>query len=210
MKKLIILILAVILLVSCERLDPLPEIPEVSETSPNTEKPINKDDRDPEISVSEVMPPIFFSEEEFADYVREEFGTDDLDVILRYYRLKTLPPETEFGFITGSGSTFIMYNTNRIDIDGESEWMSISTSPEVYDIETGMIWSNRDYYDDSFIREIDGIKYYIYKALREKHMWFIRWHYEDVSLHAQFPARFTIDEVLAYVSDLERVDIVVE
>jgi len=83
-------------------------------------------------------------------------------------------------------------------------WILFSPNSST-DIETGISWPQRPFPDESYIREIDGVTYYIAKWTQT---WFVEWvNVDGHVMDTAFPYRFTADEVLAYVSDLERVEI---
>jgi hypothetical protein len=218
MKKLVILILAalMLLLISCETTTPnvtpeqTPDIPEV--TGSEDEDRWEVHDR------SNILH--FYSEEELAEHFRNEdngtMGThsaSDNRTPTHYYKLKNPPQGVEINHISIGSAVIVRYDNESTGEDYEPTlWIQVAPySPT--DIET-RLWSQRRFPEESYIREIDGITYYIWKGegegLRNSSffLWGVAWVNADgYYMSAQFPYRFTAEEVLGYVSDLERVEI---
>ena len=172
----------------------------------------------------------FSSEEEFIAYVREfqnnpqnafvgneddeynEFrGEYGLTMFTHYYKLKNPPTNAKIRVIfpTANSLVTIIYDTQMPDPEGEH--MMIQYGPHLsFDIATKSSWPDRPFPEESYIREIDGVTYYIAKwnSFGSIFLWAVYWINADgYHMTAEFPYRFTADEVLAYVSDLERVEI---
>jgi hypothetical protein len=211
MKKLIILILASLffVLVSCDTTEvsvtpeQTPDIPEVT-GSEEEEDLWSGNDRGNILH--------FYSEEELAEHFRNEdngtmgiHGASDNRTPTHYYKLKNPPPETNINHIQIWGSVLVSYDNESTDGSDEPPlWVLYSLSSST-DIETGIVWPQRPFPEESYIREIDRVTYYIAKWTQT---WFVEWVSADgYKMSAQFPLRFTADEVLGYVSDLERVEI---
>jgi hypothetical protein len=185
---------------------------------------------EPESSVSR-LPLQFDSEEEFITHVQEfqsdarisAFSeSDDFDDyygvsnITHYYKFKNPPPGANLSQIslgtTGANVSTIYYNPQHHNDLGDPERIMIQYSPYISytsdDIETYGVWA-RSFRHEEQIREIDGIRYYIRRTSGfVGQLWAVEWVNSDgYYMGASFPYRFTADEVLGYVSDLERVEI---
>jgi hypothetical protein len=169
-------------------------------------------------------PLYFYSENEFVEYVQEvqneetgsfsAYGESEgyVDTLSRYYRLKNPIGEMRLRMITGTRyEVAVLYYAQEAD----SEHIMIRYSPYYnFDIETHGLWTERPFPKESYIRELDGVIYYIRKVDSRADpsapllLWSIEWYNADgYYMHSQFPYRFTAEEVLGYVSDLERVEI---
>jgi hypothetical protein len=208
MKKIVISTLAALLLflVSCERLDQIPDIPEMPDSIEETERHGT--------DLSHAL--YFYSEEELQEHFRSgevlrienESKTISYDVPKHYYKLKNPPPEVVIVHIGIAHHVIVRYGTQKGDDWGEPLHIQYIHTLS-YDIETEGIWRSLAFPEESYIREIDGINYYIRKGMgRDTPVWAVEWVNADgYNMKAQFPYRFTADEVLGYVSDLERVEI---
>ena len=167
----------------------------------------------------------FYSEEEFIAYVRDfqsvsaegESRADNHGIanITHYYKLKNLPLGATLSEIslgtTGVNVSTIYYNPQHFSDSGSPERVMIQYSPYYsYNIEENSFWIHKRFPEEAYIREIDGVTYYIRKGDGIAGLlWGAAWVNADgYHMKANFPYRFTADEVLAYVSDLERVEIV--
>jgi len=202
--KLFVKVVAVIIplfLVSCERLDPEDSYAEIDWEIVTR----------PDANVF-----VFYSEEELSEYFQNEYDGMQRDnqsswrealwLPTHYYRLKTSPPDTVIRQINLDWDVWVTYAPKECrfyDYDFIIRYYPFSS----YDIETYGVWPKRPSPRTSYIREIGGITYYI---ARWDDIWRVEWVNEDeFNMRAIFPyLRFTADEVLAYVSDLERVEIV--
>ena len=196
MKTLAILILSAIFLSSCERIDLIPD---------NTEDSGGHRDH-----MGDVLN--FSSEEELHEYVRNggiHSESEDFDVVIptHYFKFKNPPPEAVVLNMSIETAVTVRYDTQRTE-EEPTLWIKYVHTLS-YDIETEGLWRSLAFPDESYIREIDGIKYYICKwGYDGVFGWDVEWVNADgYNMRAQFPYRFTADEVLAYVSDLERVEI---
>jgi hypothetical protein len=210
MKKLVILAVSAFLLVSCG-----------AEVIPTGDY-----EGDPTGNARMSGPwPSFESEEEFVDFILEAqsgtmdegdaFQYRDLDVgaVTHYYRLKNPPMEAIINSIRlATGPITIAYDTQKKDAKGEHMMMEYSRNPlnGSYNIEDEGLWARRSPpLGESHIFELEGLTYYIWKvSAGEYFLWTAEW--ANVDGHhtvAQFPYRFTPEEVLGYISDLERVEI---
>ena len=198
-----------------ERPEPREKLPEPTASTPE------EIDEEPEFHV-DVMPLDFSSEEEFIEYAlgvqneradlfsvysEEEFYI--LETSSRYYRLKTSPEEANLHQITvvPGYEVTVSYYVQKSDAD-DFGLITIQYSPYyTFNIATRH-WPS-PFPDEAYIREIDGSTYYIAKwSSGMSLLWVVEWYNEEgCHMMAQFPLRFTADEVLAYVSDLERVEI---
>jgi len=196
-----------------ERPVPRKELPEPTASTPEV---IGYDDG---TCGGHSLPPSFPSEELMLEYISlmrselmmvyGEIHPESELTITHYYRLKNPPPETEVNQVTlyQSGMT-LEYDTARERI------MIRYNNYYSFDIETRGLWTERPFPNEAYIREIDGVTYYIRKvdasiAETVMFLWSVEWYNADgYYMSASFPYRFTADEVLAYVSDLERVEIV--
>jgi hypothetical protein len=203
MKKLIALLITAFLLSSCNAGNP--------EVIPN-EEPAKM-----QLAVAE-RSRSFSSEEEFTDFVLNEgrgemstHSTQNVDALTYYYKLANLPPDITFRAIFPEGD--IVYETQELDTNGRRERISIMYSPHwSYDIETRGFWINPDFPDESYMFEEEGLKYYIARVLgwnKSYSFWKTEWVNRDgYHMIGSFPYRFTPEEVLSYISNIERVDIV--
>jgi hypothetical protein len=214
MKNLSILAALILFLVSCERLEPS-VIP--------SEEPSVTLGEEPETSHGLPMPPSFSSEEEFVEQVltqrsdamginsaSENENVYKLDTITHYYKFKNPPPDAIIRRIspTSPVGIIIIYDTQKGDIEGENLHIHY-VHGVLYDIEEDGAWAHSIRKGD-FNAELDGIKYYIWHGTVDgvPVNWNVEWVNEDgYNIGAKFPYRFTADEVLGYVSDLERVEI---
>jgi hypothetical protein len=202
MKKLLALAVSAFLLVSCG-----------AEVIPTGDY-----EGDPTGNARVSMPhPTFNSEEEFMEFMqgdRDEtaLGTHsfiDLNSLTHYYRLKNPPPEAIINYIALTSWVVIIYDTQKVDTKGEHMMIQYGASG-FYDIEEEGQWVRRRApFGESHIFEKDGFTYYIWKASAgEYSLWNAEWYNTDgYNMFAQFPFRFTAEEVLGYISDLERVEI---
>ena len=197
-----------------ERPEPSVKIPEPMVSTPRV---INNE---PEICGDSSPIIDFSSEEELLEYISlmraesmtvyGEIHPESEFTITHYYRLKNPPPETELKWITllRFGIT-LEYDTESDEY--ERVMIKHQRLSDSFDIETKGLWIQRPFPNESYIREIDGITYYIAKATglgESVLLWSIEWVTGDDLMYSEFPYdRFTADEVLAYVSDLERVEI---
>jgi hypothetical protein len=212
MKNLSILAALILFLVSCERLEP--------SVIPSEEPGVTLGE-EPETSHGLPMPPSFSSEEEFVEQVltqrsdamginsaSENENVYKLDTITHYYKFKNPPPDAIITAIypQDAFSIAIIYGTKQENAEGESLHIVYrhDGSGDLFDIE-----SRNPFYEESYVREIDGVTYYICKARgSNKPLWVAEWYNEEgYHMFVQFPYSFTADEVLGYVSDLERVEI---
>jgi hypothetical protein len=220
MKKLIILILAGLffVLASCDTAEvsvtpeQTPDIPEVAGS---------EEEEDPWCSSTRSNILHFYSEEELAEHFRNEdngtMGThsaSDNRIPTHYYKLKNPPPGVEINHISIISGVIVRYDNESTGEDYEPTLWVLLAPYSSTDIETGIVWPHRPFPEESYIRELDGITYYIWKGegvgLRNSSffLWGAAWVNADgYYMSAQFPYRFTADEVLGYVSDLERVEI---
>jgi hypothetical protein len=207
MKKLVILILVAVLLTSCE----LQELGVDSNIEPT------------ESTVSSGYWPHFQSEDEFIEYVLNESSEMPTELsansegnssrITHYYRLKNPPLGASVSGISLAGEVTILYDTHEFEADGRREWLNIRYAPNwSVDIETDGDWRHRPFSDESYVYELDGIKYYVAKWTADGGTilcWGAEWINEDgYYMKALFPYRFTPEEVLGYISNIERVDII--
>jgi hypothetical protein len=210
MKKVVTFILLVVILASCGT--------QTAEVIPSEEPESN-------YSVSK-YPPAFPSEEEFVNHVlevqngiRDEsceyFGFDEFFVgISHYYKFKNPPPDAIIHSMS-VGPIVVVYDTQKPNVGKIREHMMIQYYPDSlyppFDIEEDGGWAWRPFPDESYVFEKNGIKYYIRKGtgLGETILlWGAEWVNEDgYYMKANFPSRFTAEEVLGYISDLERVEI---
>jgi hypothetical protein len=205
------LLAILLLLVSCERLDQIPDIPELPDSTEGQKR---------ESSLTR-RALYFRSEKELLEYFDnwdiEQDGplrTFDNERPTHYYKLKNPPTGAEFNHITVWDTIKVAYHMETEDSD-EPESISVSWSPRSKhwgsDIETLGIWIDRPFPEESYICELDGITYYITKwgGGEDAFFWEVKWYNTDGGYHmfARFPLRFTVDEMLGYVSDLERVEI---
>jgi hypothetical protein len=208
MKFLSILAVAILLFVFSfftERPEPREKTPEPTSTSEVI------DDKPNEAS-------IFTSEEEFLEYMINgraeatakygEIDSRSYFMHTHYYKLKNPPPDLPLLNIVSAFGITLTYGTQS----DEDERIVIRYDPNrSFDIETDMFWVQQSELFESHIREIDGITYYIAKVDKwddEAWPWDVQWYNTDgCYMRAYFPYRFTADEVLGYVSDLERVEI---
>jgi hypothetical protein len=73
-----------------------------------------------------------------------------------------------------------------------------------FDIEEEGLWVRTNRLEPH-IFELEGLTYYIWKG---GNTWIAEWVNADgYNMNAEFPLRFTAEEVLGYISDLERVEI---
>jgi hypothetical protein len=168
--------------------------------------------------------PHFESEEEFVDFILEaqsgtmdegdafQYRDLDLNAYTHYYRLKNPPPGAVINFITITASPLsVDYDIDRIDGYGLRERIVIIYSPHSsYNIEDEGLWVRSRHSGESRIFEEDGLKYYIWQgiSISERPLWSAEWVNADgYNMNAEFPYRFTAEEVLGYISDLERVEI---
>jgi hypothetical protein len=205
MKKAVNFILAAIILSSCSApIAPTPNIPEIA------------DNDEPKVSYS-IAPPDFFSEEEFIEYllniqsnVRDEgyeYDEFGLVALTHYYKLATLPPEAIFYRITPVHGVSVVHH---IQAEESRERIMIRYSSYYsFDIEEDGLWTERPFPEESHIIEHEGLTYYIRKVMgRDIPHWSVEWYNNDrYYMHSEFPYRFTPEEVLGYISDLERVEI---
>ena len=233
MKRLSIIVLAALLCLatSCNTTEPSvpPQTPtptpDIDQLTPITPEPTdNPDDYEPHYE-----PYDFSSEEEFVAFAQsfqseaqheiEPFGVSSerearfVDMISRYYRLKNPPPEATIRYISATeGNISVAYNTQKYEADGSREWMVVRYSNYYsFDIEASPHWTRRPFPDESYIFEVDELKYYIQKGTGGGYsyfLWSIQWYNADgYYMSATFPYRYTAEEVLAFVSDIERVEI---
>jgi hypothetical protein len=202
MKKLVILILAALFLVSCERIDQIPDIPEMPDST--------EESRGHRNHMGDILN--FHSEEELHDYfrgggTRGESEESSVVIPTHYFKFKNPPPEAVVLNMSIETAVTVRYDTQRTE-EEPTLWIKYVHTLQ-YDIETEGIWRSLAFPDESYIRELDGIKYYIRKGMgRDIPVWAVEWVNADgYNMRAQFPYRFTADEVLGYVSDLERVEI---
>jgi hypothetical protein len=214
MKKLTNLILAglMLLLTSCDTTTPnvtpeqTPDIPELADN----------EEEDPWCSSTRSHILHFYSEEELAEHFRNEdngtmgiHGASDNRTPTHYYKLKNPPQGSNINHISISSNVIVSYD-NEITDDHESVFSILFSPYYSTDIETGIVWPQRPFPEESYIREIDGVTYYIAKwdSRGDIFLWRVDWYNADgYYMWGQFPLRFTADEVLGYVSDLERVEI---
>jgi len=221
MRKLTVLILATLFLVlaSCET-----EIPEITpEQTPDIPPEVTDNEEEDRWSVSDFSGELhFYSEEELHEHfqnggamrVESEDETRSYDVPTHYYKFKNPPTGVEITHIQIWGSVLVDYN-NPNDAEDYGSTFSLRFSPTYSkDIETEGLWTERPFPNESYIREVDGLTYYIRKVdgsipRIEIFFWSVEWYNSDgYYMHSYFPYdRFTPDEVLEYLSDLERVEI---
>jgi hypothetical protein len=214
MKKLTTIIATMFLLVSCNPLDPL----EVITPGPTPSIPGIVDNDEPIISGTSVLP-WFSSEEEFIEYMRSdqdettnERNMHDFDEITHYYKLANPPQDIEIYLIAPGGGVGIVYDTKRNE---SGEYMMIQYHlgsgyiDWSYNIEASTNWIERPFPEESHILEKEGLTYYISKwTAGTDFLWSADWYNADgYNMRANFPYRFTPEEVLGYISDLERVEI---
>jgi hypothetical protein len=219
MKKVFILLAAAVLISSCDSEAPgdtlFAPTPNITETASPTPSPTEKE---PTMS-GHGDPPEFNSEEEFLEYMLskrnvildegEEIDPRSLFALTHYYRLNNLPPETNIYYITPGNGVSIVYH---MYVEGFRERIMIKYSSHFsFDIEVDGLWRHRPFPEESHIIELEGIKYYIRKVtgLGETILlWSAEWYNEDgYYMSAELPYRFTVEEVLGLVSDIERVEI---
>jgi len=195
-----------------ERPEPREELPEPTAGTPDT---MNSG------MTGHPPPPTFASEEEMLEYIMS-WRADRMELysetepqgyfaVTHYYRLKNPPPETAISEIVlySSGIT-LLYGTESDEFE---PFVIKYNNYHSYDIETRGFWAERPFPNESYKREQDGVTYYICKAdgstgKTEVFLWVVDWYNSDgYKMTAQLPYRFTADEVLSYVSDLERVEI---
>jgi hypothetical protein len=168
--------------------------------------------------------PHFESEEEFVDFILDaQSGTMDegdafqyrnLDVgaVTHYYRLKNPPPEAIINSIRlATGPITVVYDTQKKDATGEHMMIEYSRNSLnwSYEIEESANWAWRPFPEESYIIKDEGLTYYISKRMGlSMPTWAAEWYNaEGYHMSGQFPYRFTAEEVLGFVSDLERVEI---
>jgi hypothetical protein len=211
MKKLLILGISAFLLASC--------ISEESKVAPTREPTQTRENHG-------YNPPLdFSSEKDFLDYVQnEDEETQDernefrLDTLTHFYKLKNPPTDAIIRRIRVTESVVtVVYDTQKPNDDG-SEHMMIQYSPKSllsphwsYDIEEDGHWMNYPFPEEAYVFEKEEIKYYIRKVTGLGHtilLWSAEWYNADkYYMYSEFPHRFTAEEVLGFVSDLERVEI---
>jgi hypothetical protein len=203
-KKLVIFILAALFLVSCDRRDQIPEIPEMPDSTEESGGHRNH--------MGDILN--FHSEEELHDYfrggIRGESEESSVVTPTHYYKFKNPPPEAVVLNMSIAHHVIVRYDTQQEEVgNGQLNIQYIHTLQ--YDIETEGIWkSTASIRKEDFNAELDGIKYYIWygRTSGVPVTWNAEWVNEDgYNMVAHFPLRFTADEVLGYVSDLERVEI---
>jgi len=166
--------------------------------------------------------PKFSSEEELFDFVQnqqneaisaasaeDERSGWNIYGVTHYYKLKNPPDGAIISHIALAASVVVLYDTQRDVAENDYMMMQYGTYG-LYDIETRSNWANPKFPDESYIFEVDVIKYYIRRAnsLSETPIWVAEWVNADgYNMRANFPYRFTPEEVLAFVSDVERVEI---
>jgi hypothetical protein len=179
----------------------------------------------PSPPLSASRPALYFnSEEEFINYVQnEDEGTRSarrdyrLDTLTHYYKFRNPPTGAKIQRIgPGTMGTHITvtYDLQLIDANGNPEYSPLqirynphSIHPNIETLSTGG-WTQRPFPEESYIFEEDGLKYYIWAGIGVSGMlWGAEWVYEGYYMLAYFPFRFTAEEVLGYISDLERVEI---
>jgi hypothetical protein len=198
MKKLLILAVSAFLLVSCGA--------EVIPTGDYEGDPTGN-------AHGRIANPIFNSEAEFMEFMQGDRGETascphsflDLDELTHYYRLKSPPLGAIVDYIAVTSWVIVMYDTQEADGDERSRTIMIHYAPDYwYDIEEEGFWV-RSARGESHIFEEDGLTYYIWKGGTT---WIAEWVNEDgYNMKANFPYRFTAEEVLGYISDLKRVEI---
>jgi len=231
MKNLVVFLLATLLLSSCVTEKPITPTPDIPVVIPSEEP------RESASYFGHIPPAFYSEEEfvEYAlnfdsDTLiegREWRDEHNIPAPTHYYRLKTLPPDTIFHYIHFVSSIFIAYDTQK---DAIGEYLSIRQSSRCHldclrrcpprcsscplcdgscEIETGGFWTERLFPEESYIFEEEGLKYYIKKVSGDDYfLWAAEWYNADgYYMDAQFPYRFTAEEVLGYISDLERVEI---
>jgi hypothetical protein len=162
------------------------------------------------------------------DEIGEDYYWDELFAeITHYYKLKN-PPQGAMIFAIQPGPITVRYDTHNFEYNGDNEhlWIRYSSdcSPNCsncppdcsmchrcsgYDIETEEQWVNRKFPEESYILEKDGLKYYIRKenGMNYPH-WRAEWYSANGNyMDARFPYRFTPEEVLGYISNIERIEI---
>jgi hypothetical protein len=128
-----------------------------------------------------------------------------------YYRHISPPPGAIIEQIVLGPNIAVVYDTQRGDLEGEH--MMILYFPDSsygsYDIETDGFWAEHQFPYESYVFELNGIKYYISKGMGwSLPTWVAEWvNVDRYNMRAQFPYRFTPEEVLGYISNIERVDI---
>jgi hypothetical protein len=204
MKKLFVLLVTAFLVSSCgtekSRIEPVA----TPSTPKPTEEPMSYNFQEYD----------FYSEEEFIEYVlnergeildeHREFDKNNPLTHTRYYKLKNPPEGAIISSIYLGVEVSVTYDTQHNDA-GDYKYIKIRYSPYYsFDIEEDGLW-NRGVRHESHIFELGDIKYYVHKA---SHTWTAEWYNEDgYYMSAAFPYRFTAEEVLGYISDLERVEI---
>jgi hypothetical protein len=202
MKKLLILAVSAFLLVSCGA--------EVIPTGDYEGGPTGN-------AHGRIANPIFNSEAEFMEFMQGDRGETascphsflDLDELTHYYRLKNPPLGAIVDYIAVTSWVIVMYDTQEADGDERSRTIMIHYGAGgFYNIEEEGFWV-RSARGESHIFEEDGLTYYIWKeSAGEYFLWNAEWVNADgYNMYSQFPSRFTAEEVLGYISDLERVDI---
>jgi hypothetical protein len=165
----------------------------------------------------------FFSEEELFDYVRNEhsehgetlnaFDERDWrspDARTHYYKLASPPPGAIIQRITLGPAIAVVYDTQKPGVSEIEEHMMIQYGIlGLYDIESQSSWVDRRFPEESYVFDLNGIKYYIRKVTAGDYfLWSVEWVNADgYNVYAQFPYRFTPEEVLGYISNIERVEI---
>ena len=161
----------------------------------------------------------FYSEEELlGHFIKAEseqggiFAPFNNERVTHYYKLKNPPPGAELYRISILANISTEYYTERED-SGEREHIWFEYYPLLdwgYDTEESNNWPDPRFPEESYKRELDGLTYYISKGegSYDDFRWRVEWYNADgYHMSSNFPYRFTADEVLAYVSDLERVEI---
>ena len=163
----------------------------------------------------------FSSEEEFISHVRdfqsvfsEDESHDDshkVANVTHYYKFKNPPTGANLNRIslgtTGVNIAVEYRNSQHLNDLGEPEGVMIQYAPHyLFDAEKRDAWTPQTFHE---AREIDGTTYFIRKGDGIAGLlWAVEWiNAEGYRMYSAFPYRFTADEVLAYVSDLERVEI---
>jgi len=199
MKKSTILIIASLFLViaSCGKKEPSVELPDPTPNEPEVyEKSAGH-------YVGDILD--FNSEEELFEYLQSEDRDTDKEsrftMPTHYYKFRNPPQDAIIILVSVYNDVNIMYDTQRT----EFESMNIRLIPVLpFDVMEKGMWG-RGGMDGKFTAEKDGIIYYFIESAAN---WIIEWNNADgYYFFVQFPYRFTADEVLGYVSDLERVEI---
>jgi hypothetical protein len=232
MKKTVFLVLMALFLISCNSNEPLVKLLESTPTpvlptpasSPTPSTHEATDDLPaptPPMAIIDSHHGIydFFSGEAFIDFAQSvQNGTSDegtqkpllVETLSRYYKLKNPPSGVKVRRISATErDVSVIYDTQQIST-GFFEYMMVQYSPYYsYDIEKDGLWNRVIPKSEPDMYELENIKYYIWKGMDgENPFWTAEWYNADgYYMRANFPFRFTAEEVLGYISDLERVEI---